>query len=71
MLHMKVAVPWFALAAALVLGLGGCSAGDEGYHVDCGPDYCSWFMGAHLVAVSDIDGDSFNGLAMSDPWPGP
>lgn len=70
-MHRTVTVCGFALAAALVLGLLGCSADDEGYYVDCGPGYCSWFMGAQLVAVSDINGDNFNSLAMSDPWPGP
>jgi len=70
-LHRKVTVYGFAVAAALGLGLAGYSAGDEGYYVDCGPGYCTWFMGAHLVAVSDVNDDNFNGLTMSDPWPGP
>lgn len=68
---MKATVLCLAIAAVLVLDLVGCSAGDDGYYVDCGPGYCTWFMGAHLVAVSDVNGDGFNDLAMSDPWPGP
>jgi hypothetical protein len=71
MLHPKSTARQFTIAAALVLGLAGCSSGNDDYYVDCGPGYCSWFMGAHLVAVSDVNGDSFNNLAISDPWPGP
>jgi len=69
MLQIKKTVRPLAIVA-LLLGLAGCH-GDEDYFVACGRDYCSWFVGTHLVAVADVNDDSFKDLAISDPWPGP
>ena len=71
MLHTKETVRPLAIAA-LVIGLAGCgNGGADAYHVECGTDYCSWFVGTQLVAVADINSDGYRNLSMTDPWPGP
>jgi hypothetical protein len=70
MLHVKDALRRSAIAA-LLIGLAGCSDGDDGYYVDCDQDYCSWFVGAHLVAVADVNSGGYRNLVIADPWPGP
>ena len=56
MLHVKD-VLYRLSVPALLIALAACGGGDDGYYVDCDEDYCSWFVGAHLVAVADVNSD--------------